>query len=131
MRRETIADPNLAPLGREPELVAVDSIYPEGLVTPGQRYRVELWSLAGGQSVAIVSDNHGTSLINASEAISKAIREKWNFVNDPNLTIVEDWGADRPFLGDSRFTISSENGGVRPYKHAEWEALGLFLPRDK
>ena len=131
MRHETIADPTLAPLGREPELVAIDSIYPEGLPSSGQFYRVELWSLACGQSVAIVSDNHGTSLANASEAISKAIREKWNFVNDPKLTIVEDWGADRPFMDKYRFTISSENGGWRPYKHAEWEALGLFLPRDK
>ncbi len=64
----TIVDPSHAPLGRRPELLSVEYLS-LAFVNP-QRYRCEAWHLTNGAAVVIVTDNGGTSLMNASEKVA-------------------------------------------------------------
>lgn len=121
----TIVDPSQAPTGREPLLLGVEFITPKDLHGK-QRYRTEAWRLTNGELVVIVTDNGGTSLMNASEKIAAAIKKHWAERGEP-VTIVEDWTAERPFLDEDRFRISAENGGNWPLDRAEWKAKGLPL----
>lgn len=125
----TIADPTKAPLGKEPRLLGVDYIEPTRQAFPNQRYRTEAWRLNNGDLVVIVSDNGGTSLMNASEGIAEAIEQRWYESPGTPPVIVEDWSEDKPFGDGRRFVISTKNGGNRVFDFDEWDAAGLVLPR--
>lgn len=120
----TIVDPSKAPHGRRPQLLGVE--YLRLAYVHEQYYRCEAWHLTDGGVVVIVTDNGGTSLMNASEKVSEMVRDRWP---NPLLTIVEDWV--EPFHAhdpESRFVISNEKGGNLPLDRAEWAARGLVLP---
>lgn len=121
----TIANPSQAPTGREPLLLGVEFITPKNMHGE-QRYRTEAWRLNNGELVVIVSDNGGTSLMNASETIAAAIKEQWAVRGEP-VTIVEDWAPESLSSGQDRFCISSQNGGNWPLDREEWKAKGLPL----
>lgn len=125
----TIVDPTKAPLGKEPRLLGVDHIEPDLQMFPNQRYRTEAWRLSNGELVVIVSDNGGTSLMNASEAIAAAVDARWYESPGTPAIIVEDWSEQKPFSDNQRFVISTQNGGNRTFDFNEWDSLGLALPR--
>ncbi len=121
----TIVDPDKAPLGRRPQLLGVE--YLSLTYVHEQRYRCEAWHLTDGAAVVIVTDNGGTSLMNASEKVSVMVRARWPLAD---LTIIEDW--IEPFLtGEplTRFRISNERGSNRVVEYDAWEARGIVLPR--
>lgn len=123
----TLADPSRATLGRRPELLGVEFLRPD-VRGPygGQRYRTEAWELANGDRVVIVSDNGGTSLMNNSENIARAVDTRWaNPGRSP--IIVEEW--DPPTIVGHRFVVSDRAGGHRPVDFDELDASGLVLPR--
>lgn len=125
LQEPTIVDPDKAPHGRRPQLLGVE--YLPLMFVHEQYYRCEAWHLTDGAAAVIVTDNGGTSLMNASEEISTMVRERWPLAD---LTIVEDW--IEPFLaGDplTRFRISTESGGGHDVEYDKWDARGLVLPR--
>lgn len=124
---DTIVDPAQAPLGREPEFVGKDHVTPKNVSAGAkQRYRTEAWRTSRGELVVIVTDNGGTSLMNASEKIAAAIKERWASEGEP-VTIIEDW-AERPPFSPGRFVESHQNGGHSNIDLAEWKAIGIPLP---
>ncbi|MEK8229325.1 hypothetical protein NKG05_30620 [Oerskovia sp. M15] len=121
----TIVDPSKAPHGRRPQLLGIE--YLRLTYVHEQYYRCEGWHLTDGAAAVIVTDNGGTSLMNASEKVSEMVRERWPH---PNLTIIEDW--IQPFInGDptTRFRISNEKGSNSDVKYDNWDPRGLVLPR--
>lgn len=125
-KEETIIDPRQAPLGREPMLLGIDWLTHERY--PGQRWRSEAWQLTNGETVVIVSDNGGTSLMNASEGIAEAVDARWRQPGGVPV-IIEDWTAEQPFLEGERFRVSARNGGSWEVDFNEWDDQGLVLPR--
>ncbi|WP_242086495.1 hypothetical protein, partial [Microbacterium lacticum] len=62
-------DANDAPQGRRPIFLGADYV----ATAHNGRYYTEAWSLTDGETVVIVRENGGTSLMNASERIAAAI----------------------------------------------------------
>lgn len=120
-----IVDPSSAPYARRPHLLGVEYLALDYFGI--QRYRCEGWQLTNGDTVVIVTDNGGTSLMNASEKIAAMLRERWE-VNV--LTIIEDW-IEPYFPGEplTRFRVSDEHGGNTSVDYDKLEACGLVLPR--
>lgn len=125
---DLIVDPTAAPRGRMPHHLGVDYVTLESL--GGQRYRTEACVLTNGTTVVIVTDNGGTSLMNASNAIAQAVDARWGPHSSGLIVIVEEW--DPPFGGAGgaeRFLISDRAGGNFPFDFEEWDRRGLVLPR--
>lgn len=125
----TIVDPAKAPIGKEPRLLGVDHIEPELDSFRHQRYRTEAWKLNNGETVVIVSDNGGTSLMNASEGIAVAINDRWHELSAPFPIIIEDWSEETPYGTGERFRISDRDGGSESFDFDKWDRVGLVLPR--
>lgn len=120
-----IVDESKAPLGRRPKLLGIEYLRLESRGGK-QRYRCEAWQLTTGRKAVIVTDNGGTSLVNASEGIAKMVRDRW----PGELTIIEDWTADPEYnITGHRFHVSTEDGGQLPFDHDAWDQRGLVLPR--
>jgi len=120
-----IVDASRAPYGRRPQLLGVE--YLTLTYIERQRYRCEAWHLTDGAVAVIVTDNGGTSLMNASEKVSEMVRKRWPA---SDLTIFEDW--IEPFITgepSTRFRIANEQGGNLAVDFDAWDARGLVLPR--
>ncbi len=121
----TILEADRAPRGRAPHLVGIDYV----TTTYGsheQRYRTEAWRLTDGDMFVIVSDNGGTSLMNASEKIADAVDQRWYQAGSP-IRIIEDWTP--PTMMGHRFVESSRTGGQLLIDFDELDARGFPLPR--
>lgn len=116
-------DANDAPHGRRPVFLGADYI---SLPHIG-RYYTEAWSLTDGETVVIVRENGGMSLINASDRIAEAIDSRW-YKGGPPIRIIEDWGPEPTAMGH-RFVESSRTGGHWALDFDEWDSRGLVLPR--
>ena len=122
---QTLIDPSSAPRGKTPALLGIEYLEPKGLATSGQGYLTEAWQLTNGSKVVIVTDNGGTSLMNASEKIAAMIDERWG--GPYNLTIIEEW--DPPASGGKRFVESARNGGHWQVDRDSLAKKGIVLPQ--
>ncbi|MFS0912340.1 hypothetical protein AB3M89_11140 [Microbacterium sp. 179-I 3D2 NHS] len=124
----TIVDPERGALGRRPRLLGVEFLAPAlGGEFGRQRYRTEAWQLTNGDTVVIVSDNAGTSLMNISEHIAAAIDARWAGSGRRPI-IIEDW--DPPTATGRRFVVSNREGGHVPVDFDELDRAGIVLPRE-
>ncbi|MFS0895019.1 hypothetical protein [Microbacterium sp. 179-I 3D3 NHS] len=124
----TIVDPERGALGRRPRLLGVEFLAPALSGEFGrQRYRTEAWQLTNGDTVVIVSDNAGTSLMNISEHIAAAIDARWAGSGRRPI-IIEDW--DPPTATGRRFVVSNREGGHVPVDFDELDRAGIVLSRE-
>lgn len=118
------------PAGTVPPAELVEDVhldvpdYPEA--PKSQRYPVQVWRLADGDLVAVVSDVWGnTSLMNASERIMRTVQGRW-----PGSHLLERWTADSahgaPDDGEN-YAWSTGNGGNVPADLDDLGRRGLDL----
>lgn len=117
-----ILEVSRAPRGRTPLLLGIDYITVK--LNGVQRYRTEAWQLTSGDVCVIVSENGGTSLLNAQKSIAAAVDKRWS-TGEP-VRIFEDWYPD---VQSGRFFESSGRGGHGAVDFAALDREGFPLPR--
>ncbi|MEW1976643.1 hypothetical protein AB0301_16435 [Microbacterium profundi] len=127
MTEATIAMPDKVPLGQRPELLGIWEIE---LTLAGYdrvwAYRSEVWALAGGDHVAIISfGDEGMPLTVIADVIAK-IDARWNPAFELPAIVV-DWYPRRT-QRNARFSLWHRTGGAEDFDKTEWSGRGLVLP---